>query len=148
MFEYSQANRVNDDKIDAIASDTALLVTHSIQAERERNQAEIEQILAWVSTSSHQKKQSEILKTRHVGTAEWIFGTQQFQRWFSGSTEMLRCYGVRESSQPEASESLDITSQVFAHEDNDAMWLVSSRQRWQKTPKFATTHEPCLALSL
>lgn len=134
IFELSQANRVNDTKIDTIASDTAFLVTQSLEAERERIKAEREQVLAWISTSSHREKQSEILKSRHVGTAEWIFGTEQFQRWFSGPTEMLRCYGVRESSLPEASAFT--TDQLLEHEHDDVTWLIPFRQYWQKRLKF------------
>lgn len=62
---------------------------------RKRDQ-EAEQILAWMSPTSFQARQADVLQSVEPGTGKWFLETKNYRDWLAGHVNLLWCPGIRE----------------------------------------------------
>ncbi|KAL6895726.1 purine and uridine phosphorylase [Trichoderma longibrachiatum] len=73
------------------------------------DQDEVSKVLDWLTTANHGQQHTTHLRSHTKGTCQWIFQTEEFQSWLSGSSRTLLCQGM-----PGSGKTI-ITSVVIDH---------------------------------
>jgi hypothetical protein len=55
-------------------------------------------IISWLSPNDFHHIHTDILRTRHEGTGEWLLKSKSFQGWLGGTPRILWCPGIRKQA--------------------------------------------------
>jgi len=81
-----------------VANIANLAATISTKIKEWHRESKNQQILSWLSSTSFDEKQSDILSKRHPGTGEWLLNSDEFKAWRDGNpktSQTLWCKGIR-----------------------------------------------------
>ncbi|KAK8183666.1 uncharacterized protein BKA78DRAFT_299687 [Phyllosticta capitalensis] len=80
---------------------------------------EAEQILAWMSPTSFQARQADVLQSVEPGTGKWFLETKNYRDWLAGHVNLLWCPGIPGAGKTRlaslAVNSVESTGSVFAY---------------------------------
>ncbi|KAK8242735.1 hypothetical protein IWZ00DRAFT_547403 [Phyllosticta capitalensis] len=80
---------------------------------------EAEQILAWMSPTSFQARQADVLQSVEPGTGKWFLETKNYRDWLAGHVNLLWCPGIPGAGKTRlaslAVNSVESTGSAFAY---------------------------------
>ncbi|KAL1385276.1 hypothetical protein HDK64DRAFT_256614 [Phyllosticta capitalensis] len=80
---------------------------------------EAEQILAWMSPTSFQARQADVLQSVEPGTGKWFLETKDYRDWLAGHVNLLWCPGIPGAGKTRlaslAVNSVESTGSAFAY---------------------------------
>ncbi|KAK8227641.1 hypothetical protein HDK90DRAFT_514141 [Phyllosticta capitalensis] len=80
---------------------------------------EAEKILAWMSPTSFQARQADVLQSVEPGTGKWFLETKNYRDWLAGHVNLLWCPGIPGAGKTRlaslAVNSVESTGSAFAY---------------------------------
>lgn len=81
-------SKLTHEKVDLVSK-------HLDDMDLKRRDDEAEKVLSWISSSSFQAKQADVLQSVEPGTGRWFLEERRFCDWLTGDLSSLWCPGIR-----------------------------------------------------